>query len=413
MEYRELSKVYYADETNSRDKNHEAEYRRRFEAESTFRLGFNTPTGELFIAMPRELTVLAERVLRTERKISNLVHALPAMASGAVLRGLVLDEVVSTNAIEDIHSTKRQIKDALDSDSKSPVDAKRFRELATLYLSIIDGRAEIPATPEDVRAIYNEVTCGEIPDDKLPDGRLFRSRGVDIVQGGARVVHSGLEPESAIIEAVERMIDISQSPEIPSLYRGLAAHYLFEFIHPFYDGNGRTGRYLLSLLLSESLSPATALSLSRIIAENREDYYKAFRTTEKPLNKGELTFFVFSMLELIREAQLQLEARLEHNIEALARMEEIITGVTPGMGLKEQEAQIVFMLMQHEAFGLLGDAPLADMAAHLGLKEQMTRKHVASLEEKGVVVKRRKRNPVTFALSDEFKDRCGMDRLSK
>ena len=55
---------------------------------------------------------------------------------------------------------------------------------------------------------------------------------------------------------------------------------------------------------------------------------------------------------------------------------------------------------------LLGDAPLADMAAHLGLKEQMTRKQVASLEAMGVVVKRRKRNPVTFVLSDEFKEWC-------
>lgn len=405
MEYRDLSKVYYADATNARDKNHEAEYLRRFEAESTFRLGFDTPQGELFIAMPRELTVLGEKVLRTERKISNLVHALPAMASGAVLRGLVLDEVVSTNAIEGIHSTRRQIKDALDSGSGASVGAKRFRELATLYLGIIDGRAEVPSTPEDVRVIYDEVTRGEIADDKLPDGRLFRAQGVDIVQGGVRVVHSGLEPESAIIEAVERMIFVSQSPEIPALYRGLAAHYLFEYIHPFYDGNGRTGRYLLSLLLGESLSPATALSLSRIIAENREDYYRAFKTAEKPLNKGELTFFVFSMLEFIREAQLQLEARLERSTEALARMDEVVAEAASDMGLKEQEAQIVFMLMQYEAFGLLGDASLADMAAHLGLKEQMTRKHVASLEAMGVVVKRRKRNPVTFALSDEFKER--------
>ena len=233
------------------------------------------------------------------------------------------------------------------------------------------------------------------------------------MQGGARVIHSGLEPESTIVEAVEKMIALSRSPEIPALYRGLAAHYLFEYIHPFYDGNGRTGRYLLSLLLSESLSSATALSLSRIIAENREAYYRAFKTTEKPLNRGELTFFVTAMLELIREAQLQLERRLEHNAEALTSIERVMVGVSADLHLKEQESQVVFMLMQYEAFGLLGEAPLADIAAHLGLKEQMTRKHVASLEELGVVVKRRKRSPMTFALSDEFKEHYGADWLGK
>ena len=413
MEYRELSKIYYADATNARDTNLEAEYRRRIEADSTFRLGFDTPQGELFIATPRELTVLSEAVLRAERKISNLLNALPSMASGAVLRGLVLDEIMSTNAIEDIHSTRREVKDALNSAGNAPVDANRFRELATLYLNIIDGRAKAPSTPEDVRAIYDEVTYGEIPDDKLPDGRLFRAQGVNIVQGGARVIHSGLEPESTIVEAVEKMIALSRSPEIPALYRGLAAHYLFEYIHPFYDGNGRTGRYLLSLLLSESLSSATALSLSRIIAENREAYYRAFKTTEKPLNRGELTFFVTAMLELIREAQLQLERRLEHNAEALTSIERVMVGVSADLHLKEQDSQVVFMLMQYEAFGLLGEAPLADIAAHLGLKEQMTRKHVASLEELGVVVKRRKRSPMTFALSDEFKEHYGADWLGK
>ena len=83
----------------------------------------------------------------------------------------------------------------------------------------------------------------------------------------------------------------------------LASHYLFEYAHPFYDGNRRTGRYLLSLFLSEPLSKPTVLSLSRTIAENRSDYYAAFRTVDNPLNKGELTFFVYALLDLVRKAQ--------------------------------------------------------------------------------------------------------------
>lgn len=409
MEYKELATLYYEDSSSTRKSNHETEYLRRFNAESTFRLGFETPQGELFIATPRELTVLAERVLRTERKISNLVHNLPGIASGAVLRSLVLDEIVSTNAIEDIHSTRRQVKDALDSRFETKLDGKRFRELATLYLGIVEERAALPTTPEDIRAIYDEVTRGEISDDKIPDGILFRAQGVDIVEGGMRVVHSGLEPESAITAAMSKMLDISRSSDIPSLYRGIAAHYLFEYIHPFYDGNGRTGRYLLSLLLSESLSSATALSLSRVIAENRDGYYRAFKTTEKPLNKGELTFFAFSMLELIREAQLQLEDRLERNTQALETMKELTSRIVAEKQLKDQETRIVFMLMQYEAFGLLGDAPLSDIAAHLGLRDQMARRHVSSLENKGIVAKRRARNPLTFALTETFKNEYGIE----
>lgn len=408
MEYKELSKMFYSNASNDRDASLEREYRARFFAESTFRLGFDSPEGELFIAVPREMSLLVERILRTERKISNTLRSMPGTASNAVLRGFVLDEVVSTNAIEDIRSTREQVKEALEAPQEAPLSAKRFRELATLYLSIINDDAMAPSAPEDIRKIYDEVTYGEISPEKMPDGDLFRAHGVEIVQGGYKVVHRGMEPESAITEAIQRMLAIANSEEIPALYGGIAAHYLFEYIHPFYDGNGRTGRYLLSLMLNESLSAATALSLSRIIAENRDEYYRAFKTAEKPLNKGELTFFVFTMLELIREAQLRLEEGLLKNIETLDALNQLMSVIAEREELKDQEANIVFMLMQCRAFGLYGYAPLDEIARQIGLGSQMVRKHLTSLEQKGIVVKVRKRNPITFSLSREFADRyCG------
>lgn len=412
MEYRELSKIYYADASNSRDANHEKEYRRRFEAESTFRLGFRTQHGELFIAMPRQLSLSSESVLHTEGRVSSLLNSLPSVAARAALRGLVLDEVVSTNAIEEIRSTKQQVNDALNASEKAPTSAKRFREFATLYLGITDGTAQKPETSRDIRKIYDKVTQGEIPADRLPDGKLFRMQGVEIIQGGGRIVHRGLEPEEKIIDAIDLMLQIGRDPEMPALLRGIATHYLFEYIHPFYDGNGRTGRYLLSLALSESLSTATALSLSRVIAENRETYYRAFKTAEKPLNRGELTFFTLAMLELVQEAQGQLEERLASKTQALARIEKTVERVVSVEGLKEQGGCIVSMLMQYESFGLLGYATLADIAEHLELGEQMTRKHLALLEEKAIVEKHRKRDPITFALTERFKAKYTAKALS-
>ena len=95
----------------------------------------------------------------------------------------------------------------------------------------------------------------------------------------------------------------------------MTSHYLFECIHPFYDGNGRTGRCLLALYLDESLSIPTVLSLSRTIAENKNVYYAAFSSVENPLNHGEMTHFVYAMLELIRTAQSSMIERLQSSIE--------------------------------------------------------------------------------------------------
>ncbi len=63
--------------------------------------------------------------------------------------------------------------------------------------------------------------------------------------------------------------------EIDPLVRMAAGHYQFEAIHPFTDGNGRTGRVLNSLfLIHEGLLTLPILYLSRYIIENRADYYR-------------------------------------------------------------------------------------------------------------------------------------------
>lgn len=67
------------------------------------------------------------------------------------------------------------------------------------------------------------------------------------------------------------------------------------------------------------------------------------------------------------------------------------------------------MLMQYEVFGLFGDAPLTDIATNIGLKEQRARQYMSVLMEKGVVVKTRGRNPVSFGLSTSFKERYGIE----
>lgn len=409
--YKELAKIYHTDTSNSRDANIAHAYQARFDAESTFRLTFNTPNGELFIAVPRELSAQSERVLCAERKISHLLRQLPSIAQNAVLRSLVLEEVVSTNDIESIHSTRRQIKDAIDSAQSNHTTAKRFKELALLYLNIIDGNNAFPETPEDIRSIYDLVTAGEISEDNAPDGAIFRTGGVDITANGVRVIHQGLEPESKIIEALEQILSITNNKSIPALYRAISAHYLFEYAHPFYDGNGRTGRYLLSLYLSKVLSSPTALSLSRMIAENKEAYYRAFQTVENPLNHAELTFFVSAILETIENAQFSIIYRLEHSTLTLARLDEAMKTISASNGTKGKELDIIYLLLQYEAFGLFGDASLLDIARYVGVKLPQTRKYMASLKSKGICKKVNSYNPVTFALTDAFKEKFELERF--
>ena len=60
MEYKELAKLYHMDASHERDANVQGGgYERRYSSASTFRTGFVTPNGELFVALPRELSLLS------------------------------------------------------------------------------------------------------------------------------------------------------------------------------------------------------------------------------------------------------------------------------------------------------------------------------------------------------------------
>ena len=407
MEYKQLSKLFHMRSDAGRYSwiDEQAAYRRSMP--SSFDIGVDTPNGRLFVAMPRELVVLYERVLRTERKVSSMMRSIPGIAEAALTRSLVLDEVASTNAIEEVHSTKKQVEDALDAAIDEGPGSKRFRELARLYLELSRSEHKPPTSPEDVRAIYDKATKGEIPASKLPDGRLFRAKGVQITAGDVKVIHTGLEPEEKITEAIEAMLALTGRGDVPKVIAAIASHYVFEYAHPFYDGNGRTGRYLLSLFLSEALSSPTVLSLSRSIAENRNLYYQAFSSAEDPMNRGELTFFVIDMLELVRRSQLRIISDIEESQRNLDAAADRMDDVSRAHDLSSKEATAVFALVQYELFGMYGFAYLDDLAQCMRLKNQMARKHLASLEGKGLVRTPSKR-PLKFALSDKAKEELGI-----
>ena len=76
---------------------------------------------------------------------------------------------------------------------------------------------------------------------------------------------------------------------------------------------------------------------------------------------------------------------------------------------KKQEQGIVFMLMQYETFGMFGDASVEEVANYLKVGTQAARKHLRALEDKGVAVKVNQRKPVTFGLTQQFKEEFGVE----
>lgn len=100
----------------------------------------------------------------------------------------------------------------------------------------------------------------EDPKD-LPDGIIFRKNQVEVDSSG-KTIHEGSMPEERIIEIMNQSIQILNDEKLPLLIRVAIFHYLFGYIHPFYEGNGRMSRFISSAYLCKTLDILCALQSS-------------------------------------------------------------------------------------------------------------------------------------------------------
>lgn len=180
------------------------------------------------------------------------------------------------------------------------------RNILRLYKSLLDPNQFRLNTPEDIRFVYNQMIYNESDPTTFIDGDLFRSNSVFITSNNGEILHKGLEPESIIHAYLTTLLHYLNYNNSAKLYKIPIAHYIFGFVHPFYDGNGRIARFISSFLLNRELELLTALSLSQSIEKHRDKYYSAFDISNHPLNRGELTFFCINFFEIIKDGQINI-----------------------------------------------------------------------------------------------------------
>lgn len=206
------------------------------------------------------------------------------------------------------------------------------------------------------------------------------------------------------------MIALVESENYPLMYSSILSHFLFEYIHPFYDGNGRTGRFLLAEYLNIPLSLPTVLSLSKTIAEHKGRYYKAFEITENDLNHGEATYFIILIMELIKSAQENLEVSLMEKRRQLDEALVEIKELEKGMILTSAEGSILYGAIQSFLFEVEPSFTISDAADQVELGEQTTRKYIRKLEEKELLVMVSKR-PARFSISNKAKEALHLEEV--
>jgi Fic family protein len=342
MEYTKLESIYY----QSREK-YEETYNKRFASESSYRLDFNIKENKAFIFMDKEIVEKISNIYKYNIKLIKTKNEIPKIAIEQYTNKCLIDEIKLTNQIEGVYSTRKEIQNILKSNKK---DKKRFSSLINKYKKLEESHIKID-TCNDIRKLYDEILLVEISKEDSkdkPDGNIFRKGPVFVTGRNGQIIHEGITPEEKIIDTMTKLLDFVNNHNSNPLIKIAVFHYMFGYIHPFYDGNGRLSRFISSYLLSQELERIVAYQLSKSIFSNTNGYYKMFKVTNDPINKGDLTYFIIRFLEIIEKSLIDLNEAL---IERKNKLDLFSKKIDLLAGEDDIKKQVMDMLLKNTLFG--------------------------------------------------------------
>lgn len=222
------------------------------------------PPVELETKSVLKQCVTARSALAELKQAAELIRN-PAM----LINTLPLLEARSSSEIENIVTTADKLFRHLQADAGADPatrEALRYRRALLQGITALKTR---PLTTRTVESICAQIKGVEMAVRKVPGTTLTND-------ATGEVVYTPPEGEARLRDLLanwERFLH--EEKTLDPLVRMAAAHYQFEAIHPFTDGNGRTGRVVNILFLAEQgLLPLPILYLSRYIIAHKPDYYR-------------------------------------------------------------------------------------------------------------------------------------------
>lgn len=351
----------------------------------------------LYYRPSNEMMLLVERIYQQDALLLQLDGSLPGIAKENFLRGLVIDEIFESNALENVHSTRAELAASAKEAQAGMPSKRRLSSMVHSYYGLAEGRLAVPTNANDVRTIYDYITRGEIAENDLPDGQLFRAGPVSVWSGvTGKSIHEGMLPEARIIAEIEKLAVFMTEAAIPDLIKIAVGHYYFGYIHPFYDGNGRTGRFISSLFLSKCCSKYTAYSLSQGCHLAQRLYGEIFKQTNDVRSYGELNRFIDGFLHILADGQAQIIDSLQSRRALLEQATDRIQNDTL---LTEDVTKKNLMLIfeQGRLFDDLNEGfTQADLSRYMsGEPKTRLRRSLDALEQVGYI-RRTKQRPITY-----------------
>jgi Fic family protein len=288
------------------------------------------PAVEVETASVLRAAISASRALA---ELKGLGHTIPNQAM--LVDSLVLQEAKASSEIEHIVTTNDALFRAFTSES-AKVDAAT-KEVLRYREAIWSGDAALKSRP----FLTTNLFIGLVQTIKGNTAGIRQVPGTTIANAVTKeVVYTPPEGEAVIRDKLRALEDFIHGEDGPDpLVKMALAHYQFEAIHPFTDGNGRTGRIVnVLLLVNNGLLDLPVLYLSKYIIEHRSEYYRLLRAVTE---HQDWEPWILYMLEAVEET-----ARFTRGLIASIRdlMDEVgeLLKALPGRVYSKELVELIF-----------------------------------------------------------------------
>lgn len=234
-----------------------------------FKLPILPPSEEL------ETTKVLKQLVKAHKGLAELKGTAKTIPNENILIDtLTLQEAKDSSEIENIVTTHDDLyKENILIESKSSAAKEVYNYARGLRLGFQTVRKEKLLLNKHILTIQKEL---------LENNAGFRTQaGTKLVNSLGQVVYTPPQHPTEILDLMgnlEKYINDNGFSKVDDLIKMAVIHYQFESIHPFYDGNGRTGRIINILyLVKQGLLDIPVLYLSRYITQNKTDYYRVLQ----------------------------------------------------------------------------------------------------------------------------------------
>jgi Fic family protein len=265
--------------------------------------------------LPLQIDIETKPVLRkavqAHKALAELKGVITSIPNeNILLETLTLREARESSAIENIISTIAEVyqSNAYIHQFASPAakEVHQYAEALKKGYSLVKKQGLL--TNNHILQIQAVVEQNEAGFRKLPGTKLLNDQTGEVIY----VPPQDHETIHSLMYNLERFINDDTLMDCDPLIKMAIIHHQFESIHPFYDGNGRTGRIInIIYLIQKDLLDLPVLYLSRYIIKHKKDYYRLLQEVRDEKNWEEWILFMLTGIQETASESIILITRIK------------------------------------------------------------------------------------------------------